>query len=241
MCYNASMKIIISPAKQMKPVDLNLEMSEPIFLNKANELVLHIQNLEYDTLKKYLNCSDTLALQAYELYQSFEQQETSPALLTYAGIQYQYMHSQVFDDSELDFLQNHLYILSALYGLLKPLDEIRCYRLEMQAKIPFRLYDFWKDDLARQINDPILLNLASEEYAKCIRKYKKLIDVRFVEKHKDKYVEKGVYAKMARGAMVRFIAINRIENIEEIKNFKEFDYEYAPEISHEFLYVFKRN
>ena len=151
------------------------------------------------------------------------------------------MHSQVFDDSELDFLQNHLYILSALYGLLKPLDEIRCYRLEMQAKIPFRLYDFWKDDLARQINDPILLNLASEEYAKCIRKYKKLIDVRFVEKHKDKYVEKGVYAKMARGAMVRFIAINRIENIEEIKNFKEFDYEYAPEMSHEFLYVFKRN
>ena len=241
MCYNASMKIIISPAKQMKPVDLNLEMSEPIFLNKANELVLYIQNLEYDTLKKYLNCSDTLALQAYELYQSFEQQETSPALLTYAGIQYQYMHSQVFDDSELDFLQNHLYILSALYGLLKPLDEIRCYRLEMQAKIPFRLYDFWKDDLARQINDPILLNLASEEYAKCIRKYKKLIDVRFVEKHKDKYVEKGVYAKMARGAMVRFIAINRIENIEEIKNFKEFDYEYAPEMSHEFLYVFKRN
>lgn len=241
MCYNASMKIIISPAKQMKPVDLNLEMSEPIFLNKANELVLHIQNLEYDTLKKYLNCSDTLALQAYELYQSFEQQETSPALLTYAGIQYQYIHSQVFDDSELDFLQNHLYILSALYGLLKPLDEIRCYRLEMQAKIPFRLYDFWKDDLARQINDPILLNLASEEYAKCIRKYKKLIDVRFVEKHKDKYVEKGVYAKMARGAMVRFIAINRIENIEEIKNFKEFDYEYAPEMSHEFLYVFKRN
>ena len=241
MCYNASMKIIISPAKQMKPVDLNLEMSEPIFLNKANELVLHIQNLEYDTLKKYLNCSDTLALQAYELYQSFEQQETSPALLTYAGIQYQYMHSQVFDDSELDFLQNHLYILSALYGLLKPLDEIRCYRLEMQAKIPFRLYDFWKDDLARQINDPILLNLASEEYAKCIRKYKKLINVRFVEKHKDKYVEKGVYAKMARGAMVRFIAINRIENIEEIKNFKEFDYEYAPEMSHEFLYVFKRN
>ena len=241
MCYKASMKINISPAKQMKPVDLNLEMSEPIFLNKANELVLHIQNLEYDTLKKYLNCSDTLALQAYELYQSFEQQETSPALLTYAGIQYQYMHSQVFDDSELDFLQNHLYILSALYGLLKPLDEIRCYRLEMQAKIPFRLYDFWKDDLARQINDPILLNLASEEYAKCIRKYKKLIDVRFVEKHKDKYVEKGVYAKMARGAMVRFIAINRIENIEEIKNFKEFDYEYAPEMSHEFLYVFKRN
>ena len=228
MCYNASMKIIISPAKQMKPVDLNLEMSEPIFLNKANELVLHIQNLEYDTLKKYLNCSDTLALQAYELYQSFEQQETSPALLTYAGIQYQYMHSQVFDDSELDFLQNHLYILSALYGLLKPLDEIRCYRLEMQAKIPFRLYDFWKDDLARQINDPILLNLASEEYAKCIRKYKKLIDVRFVEKHKEKYVEKGVYAKMARGAMVRFIAVNQIENIEKIKEFNEVDYTYAP-------------
>ena len=235
------MKIIISPAKQMKPVDLNLKMSAPVFLDKTNELVHHIQNLNYESLKNHLKCSDSLALQTYELYQTFGQQETSPALLTYAGIQYQYMHAQIFDDQELSFLQDHLYILSALYGLLKPLDEIRCYRLEMQAKIPFRLYDFWKDNLANEIKDPIILNLASEEYAKCIRKYKKLIDVRFVEKHKEKYVEKGVYAKMARGAMVRFIAVNQIENIEKIKEFNEFDYTYAPEMSNECLYVFKRN
>ena len=103
------MKIIISPAKQMKPVDLNLKMSAPVFLDKTNELVHHIQNLNYESLKNHLKCSDSLALQTYELYQTFGQQETSPALLTYAGIQYQYMHAQIFDDQELSFLQDHLY------------------------------------------------------------------------------------------------------------------------------------
>ena len=110
----------------------------------------------------------------------------------------------------------------------------------MQAKIPFRLYDFWKDNLANEIKDPIILNLASEEYAKCIRKYKKLIDVRFVEKHKEKYVEKGVYAKMARGEMVRYMAKMKIENPVEIKNFDRLGYVYREDISTDLEYIFER-
>ncbi|MGM9913171.1 peroxide stress protein YaaA [Floccifex sp.] len=235
------MKIIISPAKQMKPVDLNIQTTKPMFNEQTQRLLEHLQSLDYDTLKKYMKCSDTIAQEVYDLYQNFDKQEPSCALLTYSGIQYQYMHAQVFNDDQFQYLQDHLYILSGLYGLVRPLDEIKRYRLEMQTKCPFSLYEYWSDLLANEIKDEIILNLASEEYAKCIRKYKKIIDVRFVEEQNGKYVEKGVYAKMARGAMVRFLAENKIEDIESIKNFKELGYTFDSSLSNENKYVFIRN
>ena len=106
----------------------------------------------------------------------------------------------------------------------------------MQTKCPFSLYDFWKDDLSNQIDEPIL-NLASEEYAKIIRKYKPLIDVRFVEENGK---EKGVYAKMARGAMVRYLAENQIENIKDITQFSDLGYTFDASQSTEKLYIFQK-
>ncbi|MGN1277455.1 MAG: peroxide stress protein YaaA [Floccifex sp.] len=235
------MKIIISPAKQMKEVDIQLDYTSPLFLKKTEELVKHIQSLDYPTLKKVLKCNDKLASQAYDYYQLFHRQCTYPALMCYSGIQYQYMHSQIFEDIEIDYLQDHLYILSGLYGLLKPKDGIHFYRLEMQAKLPFSLYEFWKDEIAKAIEEGPILNLASEEYAKVIRKYRQLTDVRFVQFENGKYIEKGVYAKMARGAMVRYCAQNQIENISEIINFDEFGYSYQKELSTDNCYVFLRD
>ena len=231
------MKIIISPAKQMKDVDIQYEMSTPIYYEQSMELLKHIQSLTYPELKKYLKCSDALAQNAYDLFHNFERNHTSPALLSYSGIQYQYMHSNVFDDEQIQYLQEHLRILSGFYGILKPMDGIKFYRLEMQTKCPFSLYEYWNSLLADQLEDEIL-NLASEEYAKCIRKYKKLVDVRFCENIKGKLVEKGVYAKMARGAMVRYLAENKIEKIEDIIHFNEFGYTYSKEDSNDQLYIF---
>ena len=139
-------------------------------------------------------------------------------------------------DDQIKYIQEHLYIISGFYGLLKPLDAITPYRLEMQTKCPFSLYDFWKDDLSNQIDEPIL-NLASEEYAKTIRKYKPLIDVRFVEENGK---EKGVYAKMARGAMVRYLAENQIENIKDITQFSDLGYTFDASQSTEKNYIFKK-
>ena len=156
---------------------------------------------------------------------------TTPAIFAYSGIQYQYMASQVLNDDELDYLQKHLYILSGLYGLLRPLDEIVIYRLEMQTKCPFSLYDFWQDTIANQIQEPIL-NLASEEYAKVIRKYKPVIDVKFLNAN-------SVHAKMARGAMVHFLAENQIENVEDITSFQEQSFIFDNQRSTPSQYVFK--
>ena len=232
------MKIIISPAKKMKTIDdINMEYTTPLFLSKTTELLNHIQNLDYLELKSYLKCSDSIAKNTYEQFQNMSlDKNLTPAILAYSGIQYQYMAPNVFTDNQIDYVQEHLYILSGFYGLLKPLDAITPYRLEMQTKCPFSLYEFWKDDLANQIDEPIL-NLASEEYARIIRKYKPLVDVRFVEENGK---EKGVYAKMARGAMVRYLAENSIQDIKDITKFSDLGYAYDESQSTEKIIIFKK-
>ena len=169
--------------------DINIECTTPLFLSKTSKLLNHIKSLEYSELKSYLKCSDTIAQSTYDQFQNMRlDKNTTPAILSYSGIQYQYMAPHVFTDDQMKYIQQHLYILSGFYGLLKPLDAITPYRLEMQTKCPFSLYDFWKDDLAKQMDEPIL-NLASEEYAKIIRKYKPLVDVRFIEENgKEKHL-----------------------------------------------------
>lgn len=233
------MQIIISPAKQMKPVDDdNIQMTTPILETKSKDLLEHILSLDYETFKDYMKCSDKIATEAFDMYQSFKNSYASLAILTYSGIQYQYMKPGIFTDEENEYIQNHLWILSGLYGALRPHDGIKPYRLEMQTKCPFSLYDYWKDEIAKVLPDEVILNLASEEYAKCIRKYRKLIDVRFCVKENGKLKEKGVYAKMARGCMVRFLAENQINSVEEIKQFNELNYEFSKENSKDSLLVF---
>ena len=170
------MKIIISPAKKMKIIDdVVIQCTTPLFLLKTTKLLHHLQSLDYEELKSYLKCSDTIAKTTYEQFQNMSlDKNCTPAILSYSGIQYQYMAPHVFTDDQMKYIQEHLYILSGFYGLLRPLDAITPYRLEMQTKCPFSLYDFWKEDLAKQIDEPIL-NLASEEYAKIIRKLKKMV------------------------------------------------------------------
>ena len=232
------MKIIISPAKKMKTIDdIDMDCTKPIFLSKTYELLQHLQNLNYADLKSYLKCSDAIAKNTFEQFRNMDlDKNTTPAILSYSGIQYQYMAPHVFTDEQMNYVQQHLYILSGFYGLLKPLDAITPYRLEMHTKCPYSLYDFWKDTIANQINEPIL-NLASEEYAKVIRKYRTLIDVRFVEENGK---EKGVYAKMARGAMVRYMAENNVQSIDDIKYFSELGYAFDSKNSTEKIFIFQK-
>ena len=165
------MKILISPAKQMKTYEDYFDTSSsPLFLDQTKILLKQLKSLSYSELKIAFKCSDKLAKEAYENYQSLDlDQARIPALFAYRGIQYTTMAPEVLEDEALRYLSKHLLILSGFYGLLRPFDTIVKYRLEMQSKIPFSLYDFWGSALADSIQDPFILNLASEEYAKCIR------------------------------------------------------------------------
>lgn len=157
---------------------------------------------------------------------------------------------QYLNMTNFDYVQEHLRILSAFYGVLKPMDGVTPYRLEMQSKAKINgcadLYDFWKDSLYKEVRDEsgIIINLASKEYSKCIEKYLEkddiYITVNFCEKSGERLVTKGTYAKMARGEMVRFMAENSIYDPEEIKKFDRLNYVFRQDLSNDREYVFEK-
>ncbi|AFM40518.1 hypothetical protein Desaci_1505 [Desulfosporosinus acidiphilus SJ4] len=244
------MKIIISPAKKMnRDADFLPPRNIPVFLERTQKLKEYLRSLTYEELKNLLCCNDEIAGLNYERYQAMDLcSYTNPAILAYDGIQYKYMAPQVFEYDYFDYIENHLRILSGFYGILKPFDGVVPYRLEMQAKLktPFcnNLYDYWRDDIYEELirNDSTILNLASAEYSKTIEKYLtgdvNYVTCKFGEMLSGKVVEKGVYVKMARGEMVRFMAEKAIEDLEEIKKFNGLGFKYMDKLSDDNTFVF---
>lgn len=247
------MKIIISPAKKMNlDADCLLSRNAPVYLEKTKKLKEYLQSITYEELKKLLCCNDEIAGLNYERYQKMDLGGcTNPAILSYDGIQYKYMAPQVFEYDYFDYIENHLRILSGFYGILKPFDGVAAYRLEMQARLKtafcHNLYDYWKDDIYRDLtrNDTMILNLASAEYSKTVEKYltadANYVTCKFGELIGGKVIEKGVYVKMARGEMVRFMAENAVEDLAEIKKFNRLGFVYKDELSDNKTFVFVKN
>ncbi len=246
------MRIIISPAKQMRvDTDSFACTGLPAFMEKTEILKDWISGLTYEQEKALWACNDKIARQNAERFAHMDlQKNLTPALLASDGIQYTYMAPAVFEDGQYDYVQQHLRILSGFYGVVKPMDGVVPYRLEMQAKAAVaghkNLYAYWGDDLYRAVMDDsrVLINLASKEYSKCIEKYlqpgDEYITCVFGEPEGGKIVQKGVYAKMARGEMVRFMAGIQAEEPEQIKAFNWSGYKYDEERSSETEYVFIR-
>lgn len=237
------MKIIISPAKKMNiDTDTFHYRNLPVFLDHTKEIMSHMKSLSYAEVKKLWGCNDSIAELNFNRFKEMNlEQCLTPAIISYEGIQYQYMAPIVLSDDALEYLEKHLRILSGFYGVLKPFDGVTPYRLEMQVK---GLYQYWGDSLYHEIcdNDHLILNLASKEYAKCIEKYLSpedhFVTCIFGEEVNGKIVQKGTLAKMARGEMVRFMAENQIEDLEKIKEFDRLNFTYRPELSTETKYVF---
>ena len=244
------MRIILSPAKKMNEnTDDLTPQGLPVFLENTEEIMHWIQRLSYEDAKKMWACNDKIAQQNYERFVNMDlYHRLTPAILSYEGIAYQYMSPSVFENGEFSYVQEHLRILSAFYGVLKPMDGVTPYRLEMQAKAKIAgtkdLYAYWGDLLYREVMDDsrVIINLASKEYSKCIEKYltaeDTFITCVFGEFAGEKVVQKGVYAKMARGEMVRYMAEHNIEHPEEMKNFDRLGYRFREEISNEKEYIF---
>lgn len=250
------MRIILSPAKKMKIASDSLEPTGlPCFQRETQAIAKYLKGLSYEKVKRLWACNDKIATENYERLKSAEPFEgVTPAILAYDGIAFTYMAPGIFQYGEFDYVQEHLRILSGFYGVLKPMDAVVPYRLEMQAKAKIEgsknLYDFWGDKLYKEVipKDHIIINLASKEYSKTIEKdlskedifitctFGELSSVKGVEK----VIQKGVYAKMARGEMVKFMAENNVKAPEEIKAFNRLGYEFCKERSSDCHYVFLR-
>lgn len=246
------MRIILSPAKKMNvDVDSLEPLGFPVYISQAEKILFWLRQQSYEGLQKLWNCNDKIAEQNFNRIACMDlHNRLTPAILSYEGLAYQYMAPAVFEKGQFDYVQKHLRILSAFYGVLKPMDGVTPYRLEMQAKAGIDgykdLYNWWGNSLYQEVRDKsgIIINLASKEYSKCIEKYLTDIDtyitIIFCEKSGEKLVTKGTYAKMARGEMVRYMAEMQIENPIELQKFNRLGYVFRPDISSKTEYVFER-
>ncbi|MDW7668166.1 MAG: peroxide stress protein YaaA [Bacillota bacterium] len=244
------MRIIISPAKTMNLDTDSLDYNQlPKFIKDTEVLLDYLKKLNYKELKKIWKCSDKLADLNYQRIKNMNLYKgLTPAILSFDGLQYKYMGSAVFSTKEFEYLEEHLRILSGFYGIIRPFDGVVPYRLEMQSKLNGEkldsLYEFWDDKLANQLfsETGIILNLASKEYSDIIFKHLSE-DIRFItcvfgELIDGKVKEKGTLAKMARGDMVRFMAENQIEDIENIKTYNRLGYKFFDKLSDKNNYIF---
>ena len=233
------MRIIIAPAKKMVVDTDSFAMdSLPQFLEQTERLKAALQSMSPQDLQALWKCNDAIAkLNIERLAQMDLRRNLTPAIFSYEGIQYRYMAPGVMETAHLDYLREHLRILSGFYGLLRPFDGVTPYRLEMQAKLEVDscrdLYQFWGDRLAHQLasETDVVLNLASKEYSKAVEthlpKTMQFITCVFGELKDGKVIEKGTKCKMARGQMVHWLAENQIKDPEDLQAFDQLGYQFC--------------
>lgn len=260
------MLILISPAKTLdfKTPSPYERFSEPEFIADTNTLVEELSQLSAQEISSLMKISEKLGKLNFSRFNTwqvnFDHTNAKQALLAFQGDVYQGMNVESFTQSDFDFAQSHLRILSGLYGVLRPLDLIQPYRLEMGTKIAHdklkkisanTLYEFWQDKPTQLINQQLaelkqknIINLASNEYFKVINANLlcgEIITPIFKDWKNDKYKIISFYAKKARGMMARYIIKNRIDDIEDIKNFADAGYSFNFELSDKKNFVFTRS
>ena len=246
------MKIVITPAKRMyQEIDYFDALSKPIYIKESEIILNNLKTLTVDEVKKLLKCNDKIAKEAYDNYQSMNlNNNLVPAMFAYKGVQYEQMASHILTDEDYMFAKKHLRILSGFYGILRPFDGVVPYRLELNNKVKTEkfksLYEFWNsriyDELTKDDNQ--ILDLGAKQYTKIIKKYLtssiKYVKCHFKEESDEGYREIGVYVKMARGQMVRYLIENRIDSFEAVKQFNYLGYQYCEALSDVETYVFIR-
>lgn len=246
----AGFTIIISPAKKMQVRDDELPWRElPVFFREAETLMRRLREFSEPELKALFAANDSITHENYLRYREMDlRNRLTPAVLSYVGIQYQYMAPQIFSGPQWEYVCRHLRILSGFYGILRADDGIVPYRLEMQARLPVGdsrdLYSFWSDKLYRELTreSRTILNLASKEYSKAIEPYlapeDRFVTCIFGTEKDGKVKVKATEAKMARGEMVRFLAEREAGGPETAKEFDRLGFSYCPDRSSEQEYVF---
>ncbi|UCS93752.1 peroxide stress protein YaaA [Echinicola marina] len=247
---------IISPAKtlDLSTTDISLA-SQPDFKSDIKALVSIMKKKSSSDIQKLMKVSENIAQLNEERYQNFSAdfnvENSKQALLAFKGDVYKSMDVDNYSEEDLNFAQEHLRILSGLYGLLKPMDLIQPYRLEMGISLKNKkgknLYEYWGTKISKALNElaqgEAIINLASQEYAKAVDKKSlksRLINVNFKEHRDGKYKIIGIFAKQARGLMADYIIKNQITEPEKIKLFNVDGYEFSAPQSTENEWIFVR-
>lgn len=249
------MKLILSPAKLMRSYQLPAH-GKPIHLKEAKVLMQRLKTWSVKDLSKHMKLSEVKAQETHQLLQKWGSKKnlvhSSPALFAYIGEAFKALDAESCSDVELAYLQNNLFILSGIYGLLKPLDQIEMYRLEMAqrgvAPDGVSLYEFWRVKVEKALlkalaKDEHLLNLASSEYSDLIQSPElrsRMVTPHFFEEKSGQLKAVSVFSKQARGTMAKWCATKELTNPKAIQTFTELGYRFATEKSSENEWVFIR-
>ncbi|MEQ9692649.1 peroxide stress protein YaaA [Shimia sp. SDUM112013] len=253
------MLVVISPAKRLNWDPVGGSTTTPVFQDEALKLVKTARNLTLGDLQKLMSLSPDLAKLNRDRFKAFEAEPdgfaTRPAVHAFAGDTYVGLEASSLDPEEMQWAQDHLRILSGLYGLLRPLDAMQPYRLEMGSRLKTRrgknLYEFWRDSIAKALNaqaeqlkTDVLVNCASQEYFGAVDPDAlqiRVITPVFMENKNGTPKIVSFFAKKARGSMARFIIQNRLSNPESLKDFDLGGYAYEPDLSEGDRMVFLRD
>ncbi|TNF66527.1 MAG: peroxide stress protein YaaA [Gammaproteobacteria bacterium] len=251
---------LISPAKSQNFKDkapINFSQT-PKFEKEIYQLVKILQELAPDQIASLMSISDKLASEVYDKYahfkKGFSESTAKQALFTFNGDVYRGLDAATLAEKNAKFANDHLLMISGLYGLLKPFDLIQPYRLEMGSKLDINgqsLYQFWRSKLTAYLNEllsqqktNIVINLASKEYSSAFEKKSingSWIDVDFKEYKQGKYKTIGIFAKRARGSMARFIIDKEIDQVDKLIAFDRENYKFNEELSNPKHLIFIRN
>ena len=254
------MLITLSPSKGQDfevelPTSLHTQARQ---LDDSQLLIDELKKYDLAAIRQMMTLSENLAILNVERFHTFSRpfnlNNAKPALFAFKGDVYSGIQKDQYTDEDLEYAQQHLRILSGLYGALRPMDLIQPYRLEMKTKLDnprgSNLYQFWDERITDSLNHDLenqqeatLINLASNEYFKAVKPKKlqgRLLHIAFKETKDDKTRVIAIFAKRARGMMTDFILRNRIEHCEDLKEFNHAGYEYSPSTSNENQWVFTR-
>ena len=221
------MKIIISPSKTKNKIEeVKLEGTVPVYDEKATFIFNEMKEKSKEEIQKLLKLSDKLVDEVYSYYQD---EHYNTAINMYTGFVYRGLNLNEYNGEQINYMNSAVTILSAMYGVLKPSDKVKLYRLDMKDKVSVNLYNYWQDDVNAYLDDELIINLASKEYTKLVKK--EMITIEFKEWEEDHYKVCPTYSKITRGRMLDYLIKNKIENIDEIKKFKEDNYSFNNDLS----------
>lgn len=244
---------IISPAKNMRNLkidNINPQIigKERYFTKETEDIIRVLKDLTPWDIQSLMKVNEKIALQSYAYFQDFNFNDKGVCgLLAYDGLVFKNIKAEDFTKEDFDYANKHIRILDAFYGMVNPLDDILPYRLEMQYPIKIQgnnLYKFWDDKIYNKLysEDNVIVNLASEEYAKTVRRFLNeediFIDIDFKVNKDGKLKTLATLAKMARGQMVKYIIENKIDNPEDLKNFTFNSFKFCSNLSTPRKFVF---
>jgi uncharacterized protein len=251
------MKILLSPAKSMKSnlPDFDLKITNPLFYNKTKQIISVLANWSPLDFKTKMKTNDAISQSTFDAFQCMNQENFKngvPSIYYYDGMAFKGLSAINMNSEDINYAQDNLFVLSGLYGMLRPLDLINFYRLEMALRFKITdeinsLYEFWSIEITNYFNEnfpkELIVNLASYEYSKVLNTKHltgKFITCHFLEIKNGTGKVVSSYAKKARGLMANYIIVNKLQSIEGLKLFKLENYIFRQDLSNQDNLYFSR-